>query len=159
MLGASTLTLPSLRDGSLPLPLRGRGANTSVAVGSAQQIRDRASIALHRGDVVGDSAVLDAFVVVATVDVVEGDVRDAGGFPGRELLAPGCLVADGGDPDADAERLGIAACVGGEAAELREGGVGLGAAIVGQHDPAVAVLGDALERAIVVAAEPERHAP
>src|SRR5205823_362888 len=100
-------------------------ARTVPRLASIQQIRHRRPVALHRIDMVSDRAALDAFVVVAVVDVVEGDMRDAGGFPGGELLAPGFLVADGRDPDADAERLGIPARGGDEAAQLREGGVGL----------------------------------
>ena len=77
----------ALRKPPHPEPPRLGGESKDATI-SPQQIPHRGPVPLHRLEMIFDGAAGDAFVVVAVVDVVEGHVGDAGGFPGGELRPP-----------------------------------------------------------------------
>ena len=96
----------------------------------------------------------------ATVGAVDGDVGHAGILPGQELAAPilGPALA-GRYPHLEPDRARVPACLLDVAAQLRELGIGHRPRRVRQHDPAVARSGDAPERHVLMAAEPQGDAP
>src|SRR5262245_64774817 len=79
-------------------------------------------------------------------------------LPGLELCAPVVGIAcAGGDPHLQADGARIASGLPHVAAKFVEFAVGNGACRMRQHDPTIAPSGDASQRCLLMAAEPERY--
>src|SRR5215469_2191697 len=85
-------------------------------------------------------------------------MRRAGLFPERSFLRPIALAAAAHrGPCLDPDRGGVAPCAFGELAQRREDVERLLPGWISIRHPAVTPFGDARQRALMVAAEPDRH--
>src|SRR5437764_10040309 len=135
-----------------------RAALTIAADLLLQQVLHRLAVARDRAEVIVVGLALDALVDRAGEGRVGQNMRAAGLLPERDFLAPVVLVALAwGDPDLEPDILGFAAGLADQAAQPLEGLEHLVARRPAVGHEAVAVLRDALERRLGMAAEPHRH--